>query len=265
VSPAAQSGLAVLAWALACWPLADWYVRRVLFVPDQAWLALAPLTALALVLGRRGGPTPGTAPRRWLPSILLMAGYAAAYPVLPMTLRGLVAAAALLFLPGSWRPGFFPAAPVAGLCLLGLPAMAMFQFYFGFPLQLAAAALAVPILKTAGFAVVREGALLTVDGQGVGVDAACSGIRMGWAGLYLALTLAGLAGLGWRRTAAACAGAGILVLLLNAVRVAALFAVDAFGLGGHPVLHAGTGVMLFVFLAAGLAAWVRRLDRRRAS
>jgi exosortase/archaeosortase family protein len=123
------------------------------------------------------------------------------------------------------------------------------------------ATLAVPFLKLTGFDVAREGALLSMQGHGVGVDAACSGIQMGWSAVYLALALCGLAGLGWRRTAAAVAWAGVLVLVVNALRVAALFGVEIFGLGGRPLLHAGVGVMLFLALAAGAAGGVRRLSR----
>lgn len=262
MSAAVCVGIGVLAWALACWPLALWYGYRVLIVSDQAWLALAPAAAAWLAL--RGGFASdlNAAPARWMPSAGLMVLYAAAYPFQPMTLRAVPALLALLFIPGPWRRGVWPDPAVAGLCLIGLPAVTMLQFYFGFPLQLAAAALAVPILKMAGLAVAREGALLTLNGSGVGVDAACSGIRMGWAALLLALALAGLSGLGWRRTAAAVAGALALVLAANALRVAALFGIDAFGLGGRPVLHAGAGVALFLALAAGILAWVRRLGRR---
>ena len=262
MSAAACVWIGVLAWALACWPLVIWYAYRVLIVSDQAWLALAP--AAAALLAIRGGfaSESNVAFARWLPSAGLMGLYAAATPFMPMTLRAVPALLALLFMPGPWRRGLWPDPAVAGLCLIGLPAVTMLQFYFGFPLQLAAAGLAVPILKMAGFAVVREGALLTLNGNGVGVDAACSGIRMGWAALFLALALAGLSGLGWRRTAAAAAGALALILAVNALRVAALFGIDAFGLGGRPVLHAGVGVVLFLALAAAILAWVRRLGRR---
>jgi exosortase/archaeosortase family protein len=264
VSAACQVGLAVGAWALACWPLWGWYAGRVLGLPDQGWIVLAPVAAIALSLRRWRDPLSDPSPGRWVPSILWMGLYAALFSRLPMTLAAVPAAAALLFIPGPWRRGFWPAAPVAGLLVLGLPALFMVQFYFGFPLQMAAAALAVPVLKLAGFPVAREGALLMLDGKGVGVDAACNGIRMGWAALFMALTLAGLSGLGWRRTAAAAAGALVLVVLVNALRVAILFSLDVFGLGGRPVLHAGIGVMLFIALAAGLAGWVRRLAGRRA-
>ena len=262
VSPFIQLAIAAVCWSAACWPLWLWYGHRVFAVPDQAWFLLAPLTAGGLALTKGSVPFPETTVRRWLPPALAMAVYAATYPFLPMPLRALPALAALLFLPGPWRRGFRPDPAVAGLCLIGLPAMAMLQFYFGSPLRAASAALAVPMLHLAGFQVVREGAMLDWAGRSIGVDVPCSGIRMGWAGLYMALAGTGLAGLGWGRTLTAAAGAMILVVAANAVRVVVLFGLEAFGLGGRPVLHAGIGIMLFILLALGIAGLVRALKGR---
>lgn len=262
MSGSVQILLGLLFGVLACWSLGDWYVARILFIPDQTWLALAPLAAVALAWRDRRAPWAPLVWSRWVPSTGLILLYALLPAEMPLTLKALPAAGVFLFLPGPWRSGFWPKAPLVGLVLLGLPALFMLQFYFGFPLQIVSAALAVPILNGAGIPVVREGALLILEGQGVGVDAACNGIRMGWTALFLALFLCGLHRLGYGRTTLAVAGSLILVVLLNALRVAVLFGLDWFGLE-RPVLHTGVGVMLFVILAAAVVLGIGRLARRR--
>jgi exosortase/archaeosortase family protein len=257
-----QARLGVAFWAAACWPLWEGYGRRLLSAPDQAWLFLAPLTAVALVVRKDQAPLPEPGLTRWLVPVLFMIGYAAAFSWLPTTLRAAMAMAALLFIPGSWRRGPMPDPAIAGLCLIGLPAVAMLQFYFGYPLRAVAAVLAVPVLQGAGFDVVREGALLNWSGRPVAVDAACSGLRMGWTALYLALAGAGLAGLGWGRSVVVVAGAAGLAVMVNALRVVVLFGIEAAGLGGRPFLHAGIGVAMFIALAVGVVGLLRLLKAR---
>lgn len=259
-----QRVVALVAWALACWPVGAWYGRRVWTEPDQKWLLLAPAAAVLLMALAGRGRALDASWGRWVPSVLLMAAYAAGTPFLPMTLRALPAIAALVFLPGPWRRGFWPDPAVAALFVLGLPGVAMLQFYFGYPLRAFCAILAVPVLNGAGFQVVREGVMLVWQGQAIGVDVPCSGIRMGWTALFLALAGAGFYGLGWWRTGAAALVALGLAVLANALRVVALFGVVALGWSERAGLHAGIGVVLFVLLAAGLVAGLRLLKPRPA-
>ena len=265
VSPPVQVVLSMIAWALAIWPLLAWYGRRVWTEPDQKWLLLAPAAALFLMVLARSGARNEVSWRRWLPSALFMVVYAAAvYAVLPMTLRALPAIAALLFLPGPWRNGFWPAPAVTGLFVIGIPAVAMLQFYFGYPLRVFSAILAIPVLNGAGFDVVRDGVMLVWQGQAIGVDVPCSGIRMGWTALFLALTGAGLSGLGWWRTGAATLAALGMAILANAMRVIALFGIEVLGLSGRAGLHSVIGVMLFLMLTIGIMAGIWMLKPRPA-
>ncbi len=257
-----QTPLAAGMWAAACWPVWGWYGMRLGCLPEQGWLALAPVTAFFLAIRKRPWVDAPAPLIRWIPAIVLMAAYALGYPFLPMTLRALLAVAALLFIPGPWRRGFWPAPAVAGLCVIGLPAVAMLQFYFGYPLRVLVSALAAPLLRLTGFDVVRNGVMLIWQGETIGVDVPCSGIRMGWMGLYLGLAAAGLTELGWWRTLALLAAAGLLVVAANTFRVAGLFVVQALGFGDRPTLHAGIGVMLFLLVAIGIAGCVRLLTRR---
>lgn len=218
-----------------------------------------------MAMTRSGTKTFEPSLSRWLPSVLLMVAYAvAAYANLPMTLQALPAIAALLFLPGAWRKGFLPDPAVAGLCIMGLPAVAMINFYFGYPMRLCSAVLAVPVLNGAGFNVVRDGVVLAWQGQAIGVDVPCSGIRMGWTAVFLAFTGAGLSGLGWWRTCAVAFAAMVIAILANALRVVILFGVETIGWSERGGLHAGIGVILFVVVAAGVLAFVLILKPRPA-
>ncbi len=258
-----QLALSMVAWALAIWPFWAWYGQRVWADPDQKWLLLSPLAVLLLMVMARPELGKEASLRRWLPSALLMAVYTAAvYAVFPMTLRVLPAIAALLFLPGPWRRGFLPDPAITGLCIIGLPAVAMLQFYFGYPLRLFSAILAVPVLNGTGFNVVREGVILVWQGQAIGVDVPCSGIRMGWTALLLALTGAGLYGLGWWRTLAVALAALLMAILANALRVIVLFGAEALSWPERSGLHGGIGVMLFVMLTVGILAVIRMLKPR---
>ena len=95
-----QTPLAVVMWAAGCWPVGRWLILRSRFVPEQEWLLLAPLTALALVATRRPRMEPAVSVSRWVPALLFMLAYVGGYRYLPMTLRAFLAVGALLFVPG---------------------------------------------------------------------------------------------------------------------------------------------------------------------
>ena len=106
--------------------------------------------------------------------------------------------------------------------------------------------------------------MLVWQGQTIGVDVPCSGIRMGWTALFLALTGAGLSGLGWWRTGAVALAALGMAVLANAMRVIALFGVEALGWSEREGLHAGIGVMLFVVLTIGIMVGIWIIKPRPA-
>ena len=151
------------------------------------------------------------------------------------------------------------------LALLSLPVLSSVQFYLGYPLRVAAAALSVPMLRGMGLPAVREGASLAIGSNVILVDAPCSGARMLWVGLFLVVTLACLLRLGAGRTLlVSLLGVGV-VLFGNALRVSALTLVEGGRVPGPAWLHEGVGVASFLpvcLLIAGLCLWQR--ERQRA-
>ncbi len=246
----------------ACWPVGRWYALRMTDGGDDAWglLALATLAAIQAARHRRAvrsevkmtdgrGPVPAGV-------LALLAAYAVAFAFVPPLVRAAIAVAALGCLLHDRRWGGPLPAGGWGLLLLGLPLLASLQYYLGYPLRVLAARLTIPLLGMLGVPVAAQGIGLLWRGELVLVDAPCSGLRMLWAGVYLALALAAWFGLSWRRTAAAALGGVAVVVAGNGVRSAALF-VKETGLAPLPDwAHAGIGLLVFAACAAALAAWV---------
>lgn len=212
-----QRWLPRLLWATAAAPVLAWWARRSLR-GDDALIAVTALAGAVLVVASR---KQSTAPQNgWYAAAGAMGVYGiGAASSVPATLLGLPLVAGLVLLPGPWRRGNVPNPAVAGLLVLALPAVMMLELYFGYPLRLVASISAEAVLRAAGIPLTREGMLLTLPGCPVWVDAPCSGIRMLWGGLWLALVLCGLGGLGWWRTAAAAGVAVVAVVAANGLRV----------------------------------------------
>jgi exosortase/archaeosortase family protein len=91
----------------------------------------------------------------------------------------------------------------------------------------------------------------------VQIDAPCSGVRMLWAGLFLAAIVS------WRlraAAAAACLAAAVAaVVLANALRSAALFLPEAGLLRVPAFAHEAVGLVAFALAAALVAVVARRL------
>jgi exosortase/archaeosortase family protein len=252
-----RSHLVLVLQLLAGWHAWSWYARRVRDGSDEPWGLLA-LLALALLL-----PRGARHPLRPLDVGVLAAvngAWVLAWPWLPPLVRaavGLLCVTAVVsrmtqgraFHLGTWL-----------LALLSLPVLSSVQFYLGYPLRVAAAALAMPMLRGMGLPAVREGASLVIGSETILVDAPCSGARMLWVGLFLAVTLACVLRLGAGRTVWACALGVAVILLGNALRVCALTLVERGRLPGPPWLHEGVGVASFIpvcLLIAGICLWQR--------
>ena len=182
----------------------------------------------------------------------MVAGYGVVSCLAPPIFRAAVAVAAI----GTtlvWSRGVRKASGVVGLCVISMPLAASLQFIAGFPMRLAASAIAARLLGASGAGVTAEGTGLRWSGGLIEVDVPCSGIRMLWAGLYLALAAACLCDAGVRRTCAVCVAAVVAVVLGNALRTAGLFYLEA-GLVPVPAaaataMHAGVGLVVFAGIA----------------
>jgi exosortase/archaeosortase family protein len=146
---------------------------------------------------------------------------------------------------------------------LALPIVASAQFYLGYPLRTMTAECSASMLRFSGFMVVRKGTALDWGGTLVLVDAPCSGVRMLWMGLYLALTLSCAFGLSARKTLVAAGCATVAVLAGNVLRASALFFTETGVVDAPAWMHDGAGVVAFAAVACVIVAMVRAIERGR--
>ncbi len=249
----------VAAQFAAFWPVWLWYARRLADPSDERWGIAALLMAAVLLWTHRKDSHHGEAPALW-PLWIPLAAYMVLHARLPMLIQAGFAVLSLGLALRLWRP--LPTA-VWGLLALSLPVLPSLDFFLGYPMRVLTGHLAAAVLWCAGQPVGVEGAALRLGEQLILVDAPCSGLRMLWGGLFMALALAGLFGHGWRGTLKIVAAAAVLLVLANALRAAALFYPEA-GLITLPAWgHEGVGLLLFAEMA-GLLFWMARRGGRRA-
>lgn len=247
---------------LAGWQVWGWYGRRIQDGSDEPWGLLA-LLALGLVLP--WGARHELLERDVWGLAAVNVAVAVGHPWLPPLIRAAVCLLCVTAIVSRMTEGRAFHLGTWLLALLALPVLSSVQFYLGYPLRLAAAALAVPMLQGMGLPAVREGASLAIGSDVILVDAPCSGARMLWVGLFLVVTLACLLRLGaWRTLWVCLLGVGV-ILFGNALRVSALTLVERGRIPGPSWLHEGVGVASFIpvcLLIAGLCLWQR--ERQRA-
>jgi exosortase/archaeosortase family protein len=243
---------------IAFWPIWVWFANGTVDGSNDSAGLLAAATVVAIVWRAPVAPT-----LAWplaVPTALLALYALATAAGAPVAVCALLAALALAALASAYRLGRRLDIALVALCLLALPLAATLQFYLGYPLRVVAGAVSVAMLRMNGLAVVRDGAMLVWDGQLISIDAPCSGVKMLWAGMYLACALAAIYRLGTARTIAALALAGAVIIAANAVRAAALFYLEA-GLVPLPAWgHQATGMSCFIAAALGILLCVRSLQ-----
>jgi exosortase/archaeosortase family protein len=246
---------------LAGWQAWSWYARRVQDGSDEPWGLLA---LLALVLMLPWGARHPLRERDVWGLAAVNAAVALSHPWLPPLVRAAVCLLCVTAIVSRMTQGRAFHLGTWLLALLSLPVLSSVQFYLGYPLRLAAAALSVPMLRGMGLPAVREGASLAIGSDVILVDAPCSGARMLWVGLFLAVSLACLLRLGAGRTLLAV-GLGVGVILFgNAMRVCALTFVERGRLPGPVWLHEGVGVASFIpvcLLIVGICLWQQARQR----
>lgn len=251
----------LLLQAVAFWPVWRWYAVRVTDSSDDAWGWVALVTAAVMLV--RFKTESNQPPNLILPALLTLA-YAASFPFVTPLPRALLAMAAIgaTLSVYCFRSKF--QLSFCGLLLLSLPLMASLQFYLGYPLRSAVAAMAAPMLQLGGLAVIREGTSLNWGGRLISVDAPCSGVKMLWTGMFLCFALACWFRLSWQRTIAAGALSFFAIILGNTLRAVALFYLEAdvIKLPGRfsDAAHSATGVMMFLLTAIAIAGLVTRLN-----
>lgn len=237
----AAAPLALLLGAL--WPHLAWMARRLTDGSDEPWGLLALVTVLVLV-ARDRAQLSAPPPRALIASGALAVLAAAALWWLPALLAAAVAMLALAVYLTAALPRR-PAAPLATLLLLALPLIASLQFYLGYPLRVATAHAAAPLLALFGIDATPAGAALLFNGRTVLIDAPCAGIGMLWVGSYTAALLSYLNGAGARRTLANGIGAAAIVFAANVLRNVLLFFVEAGLIDAPAAAHDAVGLAAF--------------------
>jgi len=241
---------------IALWPHWIWLARRLTDGSDEPWGILALATVLVLVWRVRGElQFPSRA--ALLGSGLFAVLAALLTAVVPPIFAAAVAMLALALLITSALPRR-PAAPLAALLLLALPVVASLQFYLGYPLRLATAHAAAPLLSALGITVSASGAALLYEGRSILVDPPCAGIGMLWVGSWAAALLSWLHGAGAPRALANACFAAATVFAANVLRNALLFFPEAGLWPQHAALHAGIGLVAFAVALLPVIAFVGR-------
>ncbi|HWT00764.1 MAG TPA: archaeosortase/exosortase family protein [Pyrinomonadaceae bacterium] len=250
--------LALAALFLALWPVWQWYAARVVGSADGKWGLLAAASAAALLWRKRTLVGGAADAKLWLPALFLLL-YAATYAFLPPLARAALAFTAVGLALSALVLGRRCHAGLLGLLYLALPVIPSLQFYGGYPLRVFVATVTAPLLRLAGFSVVREGTCLDWGGQLIWIDAPCSGVRMLWVGLFLVCLLAAVYDLRPLRTLYGLAAACVVIVLGNVFRAVALFYVEAKVVLMPAWSHDYVGVVAFAVVAAGIVMIVRRL------
>ena len=236
----------------------QWYARRMTDGSDEPWGLVALGTVLLLVGAERDRL------RREPNSVALLGGgmltvlSAVSIPWLPPLARAALGVSALALTLTAILDRSRPFLPLWGLLLLSLPVVSSLQFYLGYPLRSLTAQASSGLLNLIGIPVIHSGTALGWNGRTVLVDAPCSGIRMLWAGLFLAALLSYLARASLTRCVLNGVVAFAIILAANVLRNTFLFAREARILDLPAWTHSATGLVAFLvagLLIAGVTRW----------
>ncbi|MBS1992083.1 MAG: archaeosortase/exosortase family protein [Cyanobacteria bacterium SZAS LIN-2] len=259
----------IYALVLAVWPVWTWYVQRLTDRSDEP-LGIVALITLVVMLRLHPQRLDRSFFARTPAVMAALALYFLSLFFAPKLVSALLALAAIgLAIGGDGREGGGRNLTMGDwwLLFLSLPLVASLNFYLGYPLRLAVTAMALPLLSITGFASSALGTSISWHGQIVEIDAPCSGIRMLWASLYLAATLASLRCLNFKNGFALMALAVVASVFANVLRVTSLFYLET-GIVTVPqrysgAVHEGVGVAVFFMLAICLLYLAKLLERRQ--
>jgi exosortase/archaeosortase family protein len=286
--------LAVIAAAL--WPSWLWYLRRVTDGSDEPLGVLALITFVAIAVWKQRNPDQAKKKRRQtaveskdcpnpdqssvpvgIRSIWLKAGgsisaililYCFCLILAPPMVSALFAVGTILF----WlnRNGLVrSSASDWFLVFLSMPLVASLNFYAGYPLRWLVSRCAATLLTINGFPSVVQGTSILWHSYSVDIDAPCSGIKMLWMAMYITAAIASIRQLSLAQTLSLMVLSVIAALFANILRVTSLFYLETgtvnFGGSLHDIVHQGTGVAVFLLLAAGLMSAAFYLWREKQS
>jgi exosortase/archaeosortase family protein len=249
---------------VAFWPVVQWYILRAGDSPEELCGVFAILVAVFFIASQKRPKDADFTDRYFYAhAFVLILCYALSYHFVPPLIRAAIAMTALtriassLFLKKRFHMGLWI------LLELSLPIIPTLQFYLGYPLRVAVAQLALPLIRMAGFAATRDGAAFQFAGQSICIDAPCSGIQMLWAGLLLAAAVSCFKNLDLLRTAGVLSAACIMAVFANAYRATALFFLEAHIIEAPDWFHEAVGVTAFLMMGLSILWLVQRVHFRR--
>ncbi|MCE5230809.1 exosortase/archaeosortase family protein [bacterium] len=252
----------VAAQAIAFWPAWRGYGLRAIDRSGEPWAILALMTFAAYLAAKRRAPVSPAANALVLPAIVLVIQIFAVPNRASLMFQMLLAMLSFgLVVQGCWF-GRRMHAGAWGLAALALPILPALDFYLGYPLRIVTGYISEMLLRMSGFMVTLDGTALAWNGRLIAVDAPCSGLRMMWAGFYLALTLACFTEQPLRRSAMMMAATLAAVIAGNALRASALFFSEAGLVKLPPWGHEAIGIVIFGGMAAA-GVWLVLRKRRR--
>lgn len=253
--------LVIIALQLAAfWSVWRWYALRVTSSGDDAWGVLALIVVATLCWFKRKEVEKDFS--LLLPTVFTFL-YFVTFPFLPPLLRAVLAMSAIAFTLGNiffktrFHFGLF------SLSLLSLPLIPSLQFYLGYPMRLIVGFAAAPVLRLGGLAVYAEGSCLNWGGKLIWIDAPCSGVKMLWAGLFLASVLVCFYELKFFKSLLVLITAFAAIIAGNIFRALALFYIEAEIIKTPSWMHEATGVVSFALVGICIAAfvlWLRKAN-----
>ncbi len=248
---------ATLGFAVALFPIARWYVRRMGDGSDEPLGLIALAFAVVLAWSWRDSLRPTRASRAFGLAVLGIYGITV-WLGFPPLLRALPALGAVVLWSGMWKlPG------ISLLLILSLPVVATMQFYLGYPMRIVTAEVSSATLNLLTYPVHRVGTQLLFDGSAFGVDAPCSGVRMLWMSSFFAAAVSALFRLGWLASAGLLTSAVAVTLVANSLRATALFFPEAGMIHLPGWGHEGAGLLLYSLGMVLLVTAGRRLQSQR--
>jgi exosortase/archaeosortase family protein len=236
------------AMLVAAAPVLWWFAQRLDDGSDEPFGLLALAFALGIAWRDRHHIRSGTWNRVAGASLILLSVIGIG-SVPPLLRAALVVAGT-----GTWF-GLHRMPGVLGLIGLSLPLVASLEFYAAYPMRLAAAEGSVRLLELGGLAVARDGVNIELAGMVVGVDPACSGVRMLWFALVAAMALAAIHRVSWRMTLTGAALAVAWTIPANTFRATWLALEESGRFAGSWIGHGGIGLLCFGIILPFLSIW----------
>ncbi len=255
LAPLPRAALPLLLLLLALWPHWAWLARRLNDGSDEPWGWLALATVFVLLWTARRELRLPSAAALVAAGVLALGAAVLTFIVPPIFAAGAAMMALAVFIASALPRR--PAAPIAALLLLALPVIASLQFYLGYPLRLATAHAAAPLLAVAGIDARASSAALLWNGRTILVDPPCAGIGMLWVGSWAAALASYLNDAKAGRSLANGCVAAVAVFTANVLRNALLFFPEAGLVPQAEWLHGAIGLAAFAAALLPAIAFAR--------